>query len=224
MRRIGGIFGRQPFGPIYEHMVKVGDCVNLLRPLLDAVIDKDYDNARSIVKHMDELEGAADHIKNDIREHLSHSLFSASERGDIVIHLKVQDDIADACQDFAQSVSIRRTEIPEELAGLFQELTDGVCDAVDLLITASRRLRKVAESSFDKSRVEETRKQMKAVRLGEYEVEKKGRVILQRMFEIEDKLKPVTLHFLMTFVDELSHVANEAENTADSIIRMVSHR
>ena len=72
--------------------------------------------------------------------------------------------------------------------------------------------------------MEETLKQTKDVRLSEYEVEKKGLVILQRLFEIEDKLDPITVHFIMLFVDDLAHVANEAENTADSIVRMVSHR
>lgn len=224
MRRIGGVFGRSPFGPIHEHMAKVGDCVKLLQPLLEAVISRDDAKVKSIVKKIDKLEGEADYIKNEIRENLSHSLFSAPERGDIVVHMKVQDDIADACQDFAQHVIIRHTVIPPELAGLFREMTEQVRDAVENLITASRRLRKVAESSFDRNKVEETLKQTEAVRLGEYEVEKKGRTILKRMFDIEDTLDPMTMHFLMLFVEELSHVANEAENTADSIIRMVSHR
>ena len=224
MRLIGGIFGRSAFGPIHEHMVKVQDCAHLLPRLIESLLSGDFDKAEADARRMDELEGAADEIKNEIRESISHSFFSSAERGDIVLHLKVQDDIADACQEIAKVIRIHRTRVPEALHPVFRDLTKEVCKAVNLLAAATSKLHKVVESSYDRGEVQRTLEQTMLVRRSGFEVEKRERAVLKRLFEIEDELEPVSVFFLMLLVEELCHVANEAENSGDSIVRMVSHR
>jgi len=40
MRTIGGVFGRSPMGPLYEHMLRVMDCLTELKPLMKGKIKR----------------------------------------------------------------------------------------------------------------------------------------------------------------------------------------
>jgi len=39
MSIISKLFGKSPFEPLYQHMMKVKECVDLVRPLMDAFLN-----------------------------------------------------------------------------------------------------------------------------------------------------------------------------------------
>ena len=68
MRAIVQLFSKSPFGPLQEHLKKVGDCVELVKPLFQALLDNDDESLRSTAKQISKLEHSADEIKNEIRD------------------------------------------------------------------------------------------------------------------------------------------------------------
>ena len=43
MTSILDLFRKSPFGPLHEHMLKVKECISLLRPLFAAAVEGDRD-------------------------------------------------------------------------------------------------------------------------------------------------------------------------------------
>ncbi len=50
MSIISKLFGKSPFEPLYQHMVKVIECVDLVRPLMDAVLQGETKKVKEISK------------------------------------------------------------------------------------------------------------------------------------------------------------------------------
>ena len=44
---LAGLFAKSPFGPLGEHMAVVKKCVDLLKPLFEALIEKDYEKEKN---------------------------------------------------------------------------------------------------------------------------------------------------------------------------------
>ena len=72
---IGDLFGKSPFGPIVEHSKKVHECVELLWPLMEALVAENYELIHSYHSKMARLEYEADLIKHDIRSFVAQSYF-----------------------------------------------------------------------------------------------------------------------------------------------------
>ena len=70
MNIIQELFGRSPFGPLVEHTKKVHECVEMIRPLMEALVGEDYDEIRRLQDKVSRLEYEADTIKHNVREHL----------------------------------------------------------------------------------------------------------------------------------------------------------
>jgi len=68
MKKIGGLFGRPAYGPIYEHMLKVMDCLKALDAIIQSFIDGDYEKIERLMEETCKLEHDADIIKKGIRE------------------------------------------------------------------------------------------------------------------------------------------------------------
>ena len=113
MRTIAGLFGKSPFGALQAHIAKVNRCVCLLRPLFEEVIDGDEERVAGLIDEISATEHEADKIKNELRDRLPRSLFLPAARSDVLVLLEVQDAIADAAEDVAILLRIRKPAIPD---------------------------------------------------------------------------------------------------------------
>ena len=78
MKKIGGLFGRPAYGPIYEHMLKVMDCLKVLDSLIQSFIEGNYPKIESLMEETCKLEHDADIIKKGIRESFTKSIFGST--------------------------------------------------------------------------------------------------------------------------------------------------
>ena len=74
---IADLFGKSPFGSIVEHSKKVHECVELLWPLMETLVNEDFDQIKSLHSRMARLEYEADLIKHEIRGFIIPAIFSA---------------------------------------------------------------------------------------------------------------------------------------------------
>ena len=61
------LFAKSPFKPLQEHMHMVLECARQVPPLVEALCRGDLESVRSLERRIDELEGEADKLKNDLR-------------------------------------------------------------------------------------------------------------------------------------------------------------
>ncbi len=108
MSIISKLFGKSPFEPLYQHMCKVKKCVDLIQPLMQAFVDEDFKEVTKITRQIFKAEHEADLMKKEIRITLPKGIFLPVARGDILRFLKEQDHIADATEDLAGLLAMRK--------------------------------------------------------------------------------------------------------------------
>ncbi len=219
---LGKLFGRSPFRPIQEHMEVVHECVETVLPLFEALRDRDRAALLRHKQQICELENRSDELKNDIRSHLPKSLFMPVDRRDLLDLLNAQDSIADACQDIAELLVVRRMEIPDSLrAGLFPFVHSN--------LEATRQCRKVIgeldellEMGFRGRRVERVLEMIEELGRIETETDLHETRLTEILFQHEDEMKPLSVVFWYELIRLIADIADYAEDVGDRLRLLIA--
>ena len=221
MRKIGGVFGRSAFGPLHEHMIKVSDCVAELKPLVQAFVAGDRDEVDRRATDVATIEHEADVVKIDIRNALSPSVFAAVQRSEMMLLLSAQDEIADECEDAARLMRARNTRVTPRLGELFVELAAEVMETVALATAITERLDELAATGAVSDSIAEVTERVHKVAESEHATNATEEKLLAELFTEEDELGPVTVMVLAQVIACIGQIADNAENSAESIHRLV---
>lgn len=224
MRTILELFARSPFEPLTRHATKVHDVVGRLRPLMEAFLDEDWSRVRDLHEEISRLEHQADEIKQEIRDHLPRSLFLPVDRADILTFLKEQDAIADAVEDVAVIVSMRRTPSTDSLRPALLAFTDQVAEAAETWYEVAGELPNLQEASFTGPEVKKVLSLVARVGDQEWEADMQQATVSREVVEHEEELGAVSIMFWMKILEKLGQVANHCENTADLVRLMLSRK
>jgi len=222
MSIISKLFGKSPFEPLYQHMLKVKACVDLVRPLMDAFLKGNEEKVKEVAKKIFKAEHDADIVKKDIRSSLPKSIFLPVARGDILRFLKEQDHIADSAEDLAALLILRKTTVPEELKKELKDFVDKVLETYEAAMTVSSEIKLLAETSFGGEEAHKVMELIEQLKLKEWEADKAQMTAAKKMFSIEKKLEPVSVMMWMRIFGELGTLANHAENAGDQM-RLMLH-
>jgi predicted phosphate transport protein (TIGR00153 family) len=218
------LFGKSPFGALVEHTTKVHECVELVRPLVDALLREDFERIGEIQDQMSKTEYEADLVKTEIRKSLSKGVLLAVNRNDLSRYLAYQDDVADAAEDFAVVLSLRRTVIHEDLKADLRALSDQVIKVSEIMLSMANDLMELAHEAFSGQRAEKVLQGTKDLGEEEWKADRMQRRFARRCYEIEDQLKPMDLVFYDKICQTLSAIANKAENTGKFLQMLIAHR
>ena len=222
MRTIGGLFGRSAFGPLHEQVLKVLDCTKAVWRLVDAHAAGDWDRVAAVAAELYRLESEADDIKEEIRRSLSDSLFSSVERGEVLFLVKHVDRVADLSEEAAKFLELRRTEVPAELTEGYRALGRKVCECAEVLSQVTGELVKMESDPAGRRRKDEVDLLLRRVHGLEHETDVMQHELLKRLFTLEDRLEPMSVVMLLRIIERLAFIADQAENDADVIARMVA--
>ncbi len=222
MSIISKLFGKSPFEPLYQHMVKVKECVDLVRPLMDAVLQGETKKVKEIAKKIFKAEHYADMVKKDIRSHLPKSIFLPVARGDLLRFLKEQDNIADSAEDLAVLLTLRKTTVPEEMKEDLKDFVNKVLETYEKAMIVSSEIKLLAETSFGGAEAHKVTELIEQIKVQEWEADKAQMDTAKKLFSIEDKLDPVSVVMWMNILKELGTLANHAENAGDQM-RVMLH-
>lgn len=222
MSIISKLFGKSPFEPLYQHMVKVKECVDLVRPLMDALLQGETKKVKEIAKKIFKAEHYADMVKKDIRSQLPKSIFLPVARGDLLRFLKEQDHIADSAEDLAVLLILRKTTVPEEMKEDLKDFVDKVLETYEMAMIVSSEIKLLAETSFGGAEAHKVTELIEQVKVKEWEADKAQMKTAKKLFSIEEKLDPVSVVMWMKILKELGTLANHAENAGDQM-RMMLH-
>ena len=221
MSFIQELFGKSPFGPLVEHTKKVKECVEIIRPLMEALVNEDYVEIRRLQDKVSKLEYEADLIKHEVREHLPRRYFLPVDRVELERFIDCQDKIADKAEDFAVILTLRKTKLHPALMDKFFDFVDQVFITTETLLAAARELRNLAEVSFSGAEASNVLSLLGGLNKEEWKVDKIARSLSKDIFALEGQLDPITLLFYEKMLLVLSEIANEAENAGDMLRTMI---
>lgn len=214
MKILERFFAPSPFIQLHEHSKKVHECVKLLRSLTDALIAEDYDKIEELHNLMSRTEHEADQIKTELRDRISKMYFLSVGRSELSRFLAYQDDVADAAEDFAVVLLLRRTKVPGELKEEFLAFVEQVISISEHLMNIAEGLSTLAEASFSGEAARGMLDAIEKIGEEEWKADRLERKLARHFYGMENKLDTMTIIFLEKYCKTLSRVANNAEKTA----------
>lgn len=222
MRKIGGIFGRKPFGPLNEHMLKVTACLDVFSKMMNYFIEGNFEEAQKAAEKVTVLENESDIIKNEIKRLLSGSIFNAAQRAEIMQLLKAEDDLSDGANDIANIIILRKTLVPEPLKEPFKDLLALIVDVCRKFAHIIRELQDFEHGSFEgKDFLDNTARDIEEVHTSEHPIDALRAKILKELFEMESKVDVLTILMLKDIIEKMHKITSQAENAADAVGRLL---
>ena len=222
MSKFVEMFRHSPFEPLREHMDKVMECVGYLRPMLEATRDGDHEKLEKLTKDVFRVEHEADIIKDEIRQTIPKTFFLPVYRGDLLGYLALQDDMADAVEDVAVLLTIKKLTLPSALVDETTGYVSDVLACCEKVSELSRFLGSVVDTGFGAAEVDRALEQVAAVERSEWEADRTQYKLSQSLFALEDELKPTDILLWFKVFGEMGQLANAAEKTANRIRRMLT--
>jgi predicted phosphate transport protein (TIGR00153 family) len=221
MNIIQELFGKSPFGPLVEHTKKVHECVEVIRPLMEALVNEDYDEILRLQDRVSKLEYEADTIKHSVRDHLPRRYFMPVDRVDLERFISSQDNIADKAQDFAIILTLRKTRLHPYIMDKFFEFVDQIFQVTATLLNAAVELNNLAEASFSGAEAKVVLNLIKGLGEEEWKADRMARSLSKDIYSLEKELDTITIIFYEKMILTLGAIANEAENAGDMLRLMI---
>ena len=216
------LFAKSPIKPLQEHMNTVLTCARELVPLCDALAAADHAEVAAIERRIDEAEGRADRLKNDLRAHLPRRLLLPVDRRDLLEILDLQDSIADTVQDIAQLMVQRKMTVPDSMRPALSELAAAVvrtCEHTDELINTLDELVEIGFRGREADRVEQMINELGRLegRADELELQ-----LQKAVFELESSESAVTVMLWYQLVGWIGDVADSAEKVGNRLRLLIA--
>jgi len=214
MRVLSRFFGPSPFAQLHEHSKKVHECVELLHPLANALLAEDYEKIEELHNLMSKTEHEADQIKTKLRDNITKMYFLSVGRLELSQFLAYQDDVADAAEDFAVVLLLRKTRFPEQLQADFLAFVEQVISVSEQLMEIAEKLSTLAKAAFTGREAQDVLGAIERIGEEEWKADRLERKFARHLYSMEEELNPITIFFLDKYCKTLSAVANNAEKTA----------
>ena len=221
MSLISELFGKSPFGPLVEHSKKVHECVEQVKPLMEALINEDYEEIHQLQDKVSKLEYEADRFKHAIREHLTRRFFLPVDKVDLERFLRRQDKIADNVEDFAVILLIRDTKLHPSLQEPFLAFVNQIFQVTGTLLTAAVEFQNLAEVSFSGAEARSVLGLLAGLGEEEWKADRMARSLSKSIYKLEHELDPITIIFYEKILLALGSIANSAENAGDLLRNMI---
>lgn len=215
-------FTFNPFEPLRQLLDKVDVCMSHVEPMLEANYAGEYDVVKDHFRKITHAEHEADVIKNDIRINLKRSMFMPIDRVHLLDIISAADDIADTAEDLAYLMTIRHTQIPDELKEHFIQLHKTVMACYRKLTETVRYFEELVESGFAGPIAEVMSEGIEAVCHLEWESDKVMYKLSQHIFQMEDKISVVDLFMINDIAHKLGNMADVSERLAKQIRRTIT--
>ncbi|MEN8134825.1 MAG: TIGR00153 family protein [Thermodesulfobacteriota bacterium] len=221
MSIIQDMFSGSPFGPLVEHTKKVHECVEVVRPLMEALAHENYLEIHNLQDKISKLEYEADLLKQKIRSRLPRRFFLPVEKSELDNFLRRQDKIADRVEDLAVILTIRNTVIHPELIDGFFEFVDQIFQVTGSLLSAAVELNSLAEVSFGGAEAKVVLDLLDGLGEEEWKADRMARSLSKKLYSLEGEIDPTTIIFHEKILLALGSIANEAENAGDMLRMMI---
>jgi len=212
-------FRRSPFEYLKVHTDKVKECTWMFKRAIQCYIDKACEEYEHLAKEVSRLESEADAIKRNIRGHLPKGVIMPVDNFQFLMYLREQDKVLDAAEDVIDWLTIRLTDIPQEIKEDLLGLVDKVIEAIGLLgpmlDTANAYFR-----YYDEKDREKVKELIREIRQKEHEADQLEKKMKKTIFNLS--IEPLSVCHLTHVLDKIGEIADHAENAGDMMRAMVA--
>ena len=211
------MFARSPFKPMQEHIAKAHACAVQLLPFFEAVIDDDWEEAKKIQHTIAVLEGEADAMKKDVRQHLPNNIFLPVPRTDLLELLRMQDKIANRAKDICGIMLGRTMSIPVEIQELMLDFVRSALATSEQALLSLNELDELLSTGFRGREVEVVERML--IELDDLEHINDGleREIRSQLIVIEKQLHPIDAMFLYKVIRWIGDLADRAQQVGSRL-------
>lgn len=220
-----GIFDwrdKSPFEPLAEHMKRVRACVDFVLPMFECVRAGDHQRLKELSEQVFKAEHEADKVKAEIRRTIPKAFSLPVYRGDLLAFVHVQDDMADAAEDLAVQLTIKKLALPESLGNDVLAYVRHVLVVCEKLYEATGQLKELAEADFRGARADKIMGLIREAEHAEWVADKMQYKLAQQLFALDDKLKATDIFLWSGIFQNLGALANHADKTAERLRRMLA--
>ena len=221
MSIIQDIFSGSPFGPLVDHTKKVHECVEVVRPLMEALAHENYLEILNLQNKVSKLEYEADLLKQEIRSRLPRRFFLPVDKSELDSFLRCQDKIADRVEDLAVILTIRNTKIHPGLIDGYFGFVDQIFQVTGSLLSAAVELNNLAEVSFGGAEARVVLDIIDTLGEEEWKADRMARRLSKNLYSLEGEIDPTSIIFHEKILLALGSIANEAENAGDMLRMMI---
>lgn len=212
---IANLFVKSPLPRVSEMMGRVQVCADHVPALIDRAIENDHDAVKEIAKAISQLETEVDDVKDAVRAKIPVRLFLPVDRRDLLRLIGQIDAIADAAEDVAVLLTLRRSEVPDRLKPLLPAFVSGVMDAVHASGGLVEQVDDLMAASFRGAAAERVIAEIRNIRRLEHEADKLQDQCAKALFDGEDDLSAVSILMWSKILKKIGSMANHAENVGD---------
>ena len=223
MRTLINLFGESPFEHLVQHACKIHECVELIRPITEAILAGDALRIRELQGQVSKTEYEADLLKDNIRQILPKRFFLPVAREDILNYVRQLDRMGDDAEDFAVVATFRKIVVPPEMQPDFMALVNKVLQVSEALLYVADHLATLQKESFEGTEAEVVLDKIKQICHMEWESDRLSRTFARRYYAVEG-LDAVTIILLEKLCRALTSIADHAENVGKSLRLMILHR
>lgn len=216
------LFGRSPIAPIQEHMKVASQAAGELLLFMDALLDENWDEARSKAEKVIALEDKADDLKREVRLNLPRSLFMPVSRSDLLELLHMQDKIPNLAKDIAGLAIGREMSIPEELKLTLRQYVAYSIGATNLAVQALNELDELIETGFSGKEVEVITEMVKRLDQAEHDTDLQQIEVRNQLFAIEKDMNPVDVMFLYRIIDWIGDIADYSQTVGNRLLYLIA--
>ncbi len=221
MSNILSLFAKSPFEPLYEHHLRVQECVNLVKPLFNSLFEGNNEEFKRISTQIYKAENEADQIKNQIRNTVPKGVFLPVNREDLFRFLKIQDDMADCVEDITVLLTMKELVFTPEFVQEVMSFIDVVLTACHLADLANKNLRTLVNAAFKGQEIQEVLNLVDQVEKAEREGDKAGHALAHNLFTHEDVMKASDLILWFRILDLIGDLADYSAKTGEWLRTML---
>ena len=224
MEIVTDLFRQSPIQPFQKHMQAVRECVKLVRPMFEALCHEDFDRLHAQTKDVFKTEHDADLIKTEIRQTIPSTYILPVSRGDLLGYLKAQDNMADAAEDVAVLLTLKRLSLPSAIREQTMQYVETVLHVCECAYALTDHFQTVVDEGFSADGLEGLMGQVAKTEKGEWESDCAQYKLSQDLFALENELSAVDIMLWFQVFKVLGDLADYAEDVAAQVRRMVTSR
>jgi len=216
------LFGQSPIRPIQEHIGLAHQCAEQLPQFILAALADDWAKAEAIYQTISEIENAADDAKTSLRANLPNSLMMPVDRGDLLVMITQQDEIANCTKDIAGIMLGRQMQIPMQIAELMKTFVDEAVETSAQALKAVNEMDELLEMGFKGRVLNVVEELVEELNRLEHKNDELQIDVRAALFKIENDLPPVNVIFLYKVIEAIGRLADAAQSAGGKLQLLIA--
>ena len=143
-------------------------------------------------------------------------------RRDLLEMLDMQDNIADVSQDIVSLLNKRRMKLPEEMQENLIQFIEKAQSICHMAHQVSQEFGDVLETSFGRRETKKLLNMIDEVSKAETEADNLEDMLVKKMFEVEDQMKPVDVVFWYEVFEWIGDLADYSKKMGSRLRLMIA--